>query len=195
MKYKVTIQGYGAEITAGSLTQEEAELVCREDKDIYDTIMDDFEDKSWYDINDQLHHWGASTENCTILIEDENGKEVAKFDSETGFYLEELDLEIAEYEYPEIDETKSILMCVSTEKGSFFEGDFEADEFDVNKFKIQAASEIMLGDFFWGDMITGVTYDGESVENYGGDTSGKSFDTYINFDTSTLRDGKIDQII
>lgn len=196
MKYKVQIYGYGAEITIGTLNQQEAQLVCESDKSIYEVVDEDFQDKSWYDIDDQLHHWGASSESATVEILDESGNQVAKFDSEAGFYLEDDDeTELVEWEYPEIDESSKLLMCVSDEKGSFFEGDFEAEEFDITKFKIQMVSEIMLGDFYWGDMIIGVTYDGDSVENYGGDTSGKSFDTYVNFDRSTLRDDKIDEIL
>lgn len=72
-------------------------------------------------------------------------------------------------------------MCVSFEKGSFFEGDVEDDNFDIKKLKIKIDGEIGLKDYYFGDKICAIYYNGEEVENYGGGTDGKSFEVYKNF--------------
>jgi hypothetical protein len=202
MKYTVEIYGYGAEVSIGNPSEEEIQLLINdEDESLSSIVFDKFEERSWYDIDNQLHHCGCSSENATITIRDEKGNEIAEFSSDNSFELKsetisvEEDLELFNWEYTDIDESKPLMMSVSSEKGRFFEGQFETDNFDITKFKINGVDEIGLSDFYWGDMITSVSYDGEEIENYGGDTDGKSFDVYINFDKSTIRDSKIDQIL
>jgi hypothetical protein len=73
------------------------------------------------------------------------------------------------------------LVCVAQEKGSFFMGDFETEEFDVTKLKISIDTDIIACDYTFSDTVSGVFYDEEEVDNYGGDTSGKSFEVFKNF--------------
>ena len=203
MKYTVEIWGYGAEVTIGNPTDEEIKLLLNEEEDepIYSIVLDKFQERSWYDIDEQSHHWGCSAENATITIRDEEGNEIAEFSSDDGFELKsntisvEEELELFNWDYDDIDESQPLMMSVSTEKGSFFEGQFETDNFDITKFKINGVGEIGLSDSYWGDMIKSVSYDDEEVENYGGSTDGKSFDVYLNFDKSTIRNNKLDEIL
>ena len=63
----------------------------------------------------------------------------------------------------------------SSEKGTFFDGTIETTgDFDVKKLKIQI-NEYPNGE----DIIDGVTYDGEEVDNEGGDTNGKGYSAHV----------------
>lgn len=194
MKYTVYISGYGAEITVGTPNQEELELLCESEKDLAEIVTEDFEERSWYDIDDQYHRWGAAGK-FTITIQDESGNTVVEFDSENLNYSEETDEELIEPNFIEIDETNPLLFCVSFEKGQFFEGEFETEEFDIHKFKVQIDTEIGIDEYYFGDIVTSVSYDDEEVENFGGSTDGKSFEVYKNFDQTTIRDGKINKLL
>jgi len=89
-KYKVTIYGYGAEVTIGSVDEEQKTIINNPDKELWEIVTNDLEDwGSWYEIDDQYHRWGASG-TFTILIEDENGEEMYKIDSDN---LSEFDTE------------------------------------------------------------------------------------------------------
>jgi hypothetical protein len=193
MKYTVSITGYGAEVTAGVPQENELELLCNEEKDIYDILMD-FEDRSWHDIDDQYHRWGAAG-TFTVTITDESGNQVAKFNSDSLYYSEDDEDELVEFNSIEIDESQPILMCISYEKGEFFSGEFETDDFDIHKFKIQMDDEIGIDECYFGDLVSGVTYDGEEIDNIGGGTDGKSFEIYKNFDLSTIREGKLNKLL
>ena len=59
----------------------------------------------------------------------------------------------------------------SNEKGTFFEGDIELTApFDITKLGLH------YDEFDGEDIVTGLTYDGEDIDNYGGSTDGKSSD-------------------
>ena len=100
-------------------------------------------------------------------------------------HLHEFDteeFELVDYECIEVDESKDLLMCASFEKGGFFEGDIETeDDFDITKLKIKIEGEVGIDEYYFGDIVSGVYYDDEEVENYGGSTDGKSFDVTKNF--------------
>ena len=66
-------------------------------------------------------------------------------------------------------------MYYSSEKGSFFEGRLETTgEFDVKKLKF-IINEYPNGE----DVIDGIEYDGEDVDNDGGDTNGKGYSAHV----------------
>jgi len=170
-KYKVTIYGYGAEVTIGSVDEEQKAIINNPDKELWEIVTNDLEDwGSWYEIDDQYHRWGASG-TFTILIEDENGEEVYKIDSDNLSEFDTEEFQLVDYEYTEIDESKDLLMCASFEKGGFFEGDIETEEFDITKLKITIDEEIGIEEYYFGDIVAGVYYDDEEVDNYGGSTT------------------------
>ena len=181
-KYKISIEGYGAEITIGSVTEEEKAILNNDEKDLVEIVNEDLEEIcGWSEIDDQFHGWGA-TDVFTITVEDEEGKVIYEIDNDDMYKHDTDEFELFDFECPEIDEEQELLMCVSSEKGTFFLGDIEVDgEFDITKLRITIASDIEVGENYFGEIITGVYYDGEEIDSYGGDTIGKSFDVYKNF--------------
>jgi len=129
-KYTISISGYGCELTIGSVSEEEKEILSNEDKELIEIVTEDFD-----------------------------------------YGPEEID----------DDATKDLLACWHGEKGEFFRGYVEAEEFDISKLKIEI-SEVEIGDdFYFGDIISKISYDGEELDNWGGDTTGKSFDAWKSF--------------
>lgn len=182
MKYTINISGYGSEITIGSVTEEEKAILSNTEKDLQELVFEDLEEVcGWSEIDDQFHCFGA-TSPFTITIEDENGNELYNLNEENIYDYDTDEFSLVENEYPEIDATQDLLICYSGEKGSFFLGYVELEgEFDITKLKI-VFSDVEVGDFFYfGDIISNVLYDGEELDNWGGDTSGKSFDVLKNF--------------
>ena len=181
-KYKVTIYGYGAEVTIGSVDEEQKAIINNPDKELWQIVTNDLEDYGgWYEVDDQYHRWGAGG-TFTVLIQDENGDTLYEIDSENLHEFDTDDFQLVNYECIEVDESNDLLMCASFEKGSFFEGDIELEgDFDITKLKINIDEEIGIEEYYFGDIISGVYYDDEEVDNYGGSTNGKSFDVTKNF--------------
>lgn len=183
-RYKISIYGYGCEITIGSINEEIKTILSNTDKDLTEIASDDLhEHGGWHSIDDQFHRWGASG-TYTIEIYDEEGNSILSMDSESihNYDDDEEGFSIVHYEKCELDESKDLLMCVAYEKGSFFEGEFETEEeFDIKKLRIRIDEEIGIPGFYYGDMVGGVFYDYEEVDNYGGTTDGKSFEVYTSF--------------
>lgn len=181
-KYKVSIYGYGAEVTIGSVDEELKQIFNNPDKELNEIASDDLEEwGGWYEIDDQYHRWGAAS-SFTILIENEGGETLYEIDSDNLSQFDTDDFELVDYDCIEVDESQDLVMCVSYEKGSFFEGDIETEEdFDITKLKIRIDGEIGIDEYYFGDIVEGVYYDDEEVENYGGSTDGKSFDVTKNF--------------
>ena len=73
------------------------------------------------------------------------------------------------------EEGDYVCQFYSSEKGSFFEGGLETiGEFDVKKLKF-IINEYPNGE----DIIDGVSYNGEDLDNNGGDTSGKGYSAHV----------------
>lgn len=176
-KYTVSLSGYGAEITIGKVDEREKKIL-EESEDLYETIFNDELDFGWSEIDDIYHNFSTS-DNCTLTIIDENGNEI--FESTLDDILEDEILEVDFIDkYFETDEP--CLVCCSHEKGNFFEGKIECEEFDIKKLKLIIHEDVGVHGFYlYGSMIGSITYDGEELDNYGGDTVGKAFDVEINF--------------
>ena len=57
-KYTVSIQGYGHEITIGSVTDEQKEILNNEEKELIDIVNEDLDDYGGYhEIDNQYHRW------------------------------------------------------------------------------------------------------------------------------------------
>ena len=180
-KYKITIQGWGAEVTIGSVNEEQKIILNNQNKELWEIAAYDLEEwGGWYEIDDQFHRWGAS-ESFVIVIEDESGEVIQEIDSEELYQFDTDEFQLLDINYVEVDETKDLLMCASHEKGMFFEGEFEDLKFDITKLKIKIDGEIGIGQHFFGDMISSIYYDGQRIDNSGGSTESKSFDVKKNF--------------
>ena len=197
--YKLSLWGYGGEIAMGSLT--EAQYEFWKDKDESDIIghctgYDDdneFEeeygykipeeakfcsDGAWYETEGQLDHmWGCEfNESCHIQVDDENGDEV--FNQGLTWELEEnhgVQLEQDEIYAGNTEGVDGYFCFQSSEKGTFFEADIELKQpFDPSKLKIYTT------DFEGWELVSHVEYDGEELDNQGGDTTGKGYYASIN---------------
>ena len=187
--YKISMWGYGGEKVMGTVAPEAWDYCMEHQVDLQDiawqdeeTVVEDlgldpemlpFPPGSWYECDDMAHVNGVSKSAGTLQIEDENGDEFLSLD------LDECD---GGDESPELtcrDEAwigerapgEVVFVGQSNEKGTFFEGDIELTApFDITKLEIQY--DEVDGE----EIVNGVVYDGEDIDNWGGSTDGKSSD-------------------
>ena len=146
---------------------------------------------SWYEAPTEFtHQWGVDLGSARITVtEVENaeysskpiedvvdGKELQEYlnnvDEENNYELELITMAVAEGTDEQPD---YVLQFYSSEKGTFFEGIFESrGPFDVKRLKV-FTEEFPNGE----DIVTDLQYDGESVENMGGDTNGKGYSVHL----------------
>jgi hypothetical protein len=138
-----------------------------------DADMLPFPPGSWYECDNMGHVSGASRDAGTIQITDENGETVFErglddcngMDDSPGLCCND-EVWIGSRAKGEI-----VFVGSSNEKGTFFEADLELTApFDIEKLEIQ------YDEFDGEDIVTGLTYNGEDVDNWGGGTDGKSSD-------------------
>jgi len=203
--YKIRLWGYGGEYVMGEVDRKVYDYFKARRLDVSEFAWDsDYADKenipedmhpfypgNWHDCDGMGHCWGVDRSAGTIQVEDENGDVVYEksLDDVTGFGEddENPDPEWSCGEEIWIDmkpEGSVVFLGVSSEKGTFFEGDLELKT-PFNPGKISLNYDEIDGN----EIITGVTYDGVEVDNWGGDTSGKStdFGFYV---AGSQKDGK-----
>lgn len=188
MKYKIEITGYGSEVAFGHIDMETKNRLVEaveNGNELSDLVLDsDFLSKGWFEVSDVYSNFNVN-DDFSIMIEDEYGNLI--FQSKS-FDLQDYNEEIFDYEYfeeylEENDITLNedlLLMSVSGEKGTFFVGEIEDDEFSLDKLKIVLMSEIGTNNFFIDEMVSKVIYDGKIIESNDLSTNNKSFDSYIN---------------
>jgi hypothetical protein len=185
--YKISMWGYGGERVMGTVSQEVWDYCNEHQVDLSDIAWDSdaaedmnldadmlpFPPGSWYECDNMGHTNGASRDSGTLQIEDENGNVV--FEKSLGD-CDGLD------DSPSlncIDEVwigsrakgEIVFVGSSNEKGTFFEADLELTApFDITKL------ELCYEEFDGEDIVSGVTYNGEDIDNWGGGTDGKSSD-------------------
>jgi hypothetical protein len=173
--YKIYLWGYGGEITIGEVNDElRAEIKAAKGnltKRITESISTD-----WNEIDDQLHSFGCH--NWELTVDDEEGKEI--FRCESRSYTKN-PIKIKKFN-SQIDQTKNLVACFSEEKGTFFIADLKLEEdFDPDKLELQQRTGIYIKNAHFPNLIFSINYDGEELNNWGGDTSGKAFTAYKNF--------------
>ena len=190
--YKISIWGYGGEKVMGTVDRKIYDYFKHRRLDLSDYAwgsdyaeennipedMEPFPSGSWYECDDMAHASGASRNAGTLHIEDENGDTVYQqsLDDISGMGAD------ADPPEPEwgggdeawIDEKPAgtvVFIGNSNEKGTFFEGNIElTSPFDVSKL-------VLFSDEIDGEeLVNRVEYDGEDIENWGSNTSGKSSD-------------------
>lgn len=93
-------------------------------------------------------------------------------DEENNYELDLVEMSVADGTDEQPD---YVLQFYSAEKGTFYEGMFESKgPFDIKKFKV-FTEEFPNGE----DIVTDLQYDGESIENQGGDTNGKGYSVHL----------------
>lgn len=183
MKYTITFHGLGSELTIGHLDQEEKEIIKSliEDEDLsLEEIMNNSEEYGiapWNEIDDVIHLTGPFA-GFQLTVTDENSNDVLDITHED---LDDEYPEVVDYKYFDDGNTDEDLAicCVTTEKGTLYEAEFETDEFDANKLKIIMYSEIRTDLYEHDDVVYSVSYDGVELDNIGGDSYGKGFDVYV----------------
>ena len=185
--YTVSMWGYGGEKVMGTTTQEVWDYCMEHQVDLSDIAwnsdaceeMDLDEDMlpfppgSWYECDGMGHTNGVSRDAGTIQVCDENGNTVYEKS------LEECDGCDDSPELCCIDETwigsrkkgEIVFVGSSNEKGTFFEGEIELTApFEIEKLSLQ------YEEFDGEDIVSGLMYNGEDIDNNGGGTDGKSSD-------------------
>lgn len=182
-KYRIEMSGFGGEIVLGAVPRETYDYFKANQIDVADYISDSdsyanipaehqfAESGAWYEVDNIIHESGVELSNsCVIQVTDEDGDEVwsSALDIETLINAGVTVNCLGEYYVHEQPEGTAIFMGQSTEKGSFFVAEFSSDEpFDP--------ANLSLGYFDidgW-DISAAVSYEGEDLDNEGGDTIGK----------------------
>ena len=195
-KYKIEITGRGGEIVVGSVSAEAYDYLSDNEIDIEELIDDEdndlevpkellfIQDGAWYDCDNIAHENGATMDDMsTISVYDETGKEIWSHSLDIDS-LENIDInvdEIDEIYTNERDDIDAVFIGQSVEKGLFFGGDFIIkSEFDPTKLKFE------YSDIEGWYLFSSIQYDGEYIDNYEYDTSGKG----SQFDLIDLRKNK-----
>jgi hypothetical protein len=186
--YKISMCGYGGERVMGTTTQEVWDYCMENQVNLSDIAWDSdaaeemdldveklpFYPGSWYDCDSMAHTNGVGRDSGTLQIEDENG--------ETVFEKSLDDIDGCSDDSPEwncIDESwigsrkkgEIVFVGSSNEKGTFFEADLELTApFDITKLTL--CYEEVDGE----EIVSGIQYNGEDIDNWGGSTDGKSSD-------------------
>lgn len=190
--YKIRLWGYGGEYVMGTVDRKIYDYFRQRRLDVSEFAWDsDYADEqnipeemypfypgSWHDCDDMGHCWGVDRSAGTLQVEDEQGNTVFEKSLEdiNGFGEDD---ENPEPEWHGGDEIwidakpagTVVFIGVSSEKGTFFEGELPLT-MPFNPGKIALVYDEIDGN----EIITGVKYNDEDIENWGGDTNGKSSD-------------------
>ena len=185
--YKISMWGYGGEKVMGTVDKAVWDYCMEHQVDLSEIAWGDedtaqeemgldldmlpFTPGSWYECDDMGHISGVSRDAGTIQIDDENGDTVLERSLDS---IDGTDIGLCcndEVWAGSKPKGTVVFIGVSNEKGTFFEADLELRApFDITKLELQ------YDDFDGEDIVTGITYDGEDIDNWGGSTSGKSSD-------------------
>ena len=128
---------------------------------------------SAYVVVEEVNSADYMSNHIADVIEGENLSELLSNLEEEHNYEIELTQMGCEDEAPE--GVEYIAQLYSSEKGSFFDGVIETvGEFDLKKLKVYT-TEYMNGE----DTVTSIEYEGNDIENNGGDTNGKGYSAHV----------------
>ena len=188
--YKVRLWGYGGEYVMGTVDRKIYDYFRERRLDVNEFAWDyeyaeqnnipedmqPFTPGSWHDCDNMGHSWGVDRSAGHIQVDDENGDTVyeKELDSIVGWDEENPEPEWGGGDEVWIDSQPPgtvVFIGTSSEKGTFFEADLELKmPFDPSKLCL------FYDEIDGNEIITNVSYDGEDLENCGGDTNGKSSD-------------------
>jgi hypothetical protein len=146
---------------------------------------------AWYEAPTEFcHQWGVEVGGGRLTVteiesEDYSAKPLEdvvddkpiqeylnSIDEENNYTLDLIEMSVADGTDEQPD---YVLQFYSAEKGTFFEGIIASrGPFDVKRLKV-FTEEFPNGE----DIVTAISYDGEDVENLGGDTSGKGYSVHL----------------
>ena len=183
--YKITLWGYGGEVVMGTVDREIYDYFRRRRLDVSNFAWDSdyaeehnipeemwpFPPGSWYECDNMAHVNGVERSSGTLLLEDENGDKVLEMS------LDEIngldggpEIEFGDEAFIDSEPPGTVVFIgYSNEKGTFFEGEIDLTApFDITKLTV------VIDDIDGSDIIGGLHYNGIDIENWGGDTTGKS---------------------
>jgi len=185
--YRISMWGYGGEKVMGTVDPAVWDYCMEHQVDLSDLAWDSdaaenmgldpdrlpFYPGSWYECDSMGHVNGVGRDSGTLQIEDENGetvleKSLDEFDGCDDSAQLDTDDEvwIGSRKKGEV-----VFVGSSNEKGTFFEADLELTApFDIEKLTLH------ISDFDDEEIVHGISYDGEDIDNWGGSTDGKSSD-------------------
>jgi hypothetical protein len=186
--YRISMWGYGGEKVMGTVDRKIYDYFKNRRLDLSDYAWDSeyasehnipeemqpFPPGSWYDCDNMAHESGVSRNAGTLQIEDENGNVVYErsFDDIIGGGDDEPEWDCGDEVW--IDEKPPgtvVFIGNSNEKGTFFESEIELKSpFDITK--LMLSHNEIDGE----EIVNAVKYDGEDIDNWGGNTDGKSSD-------------------
>jgi len=185
--YKISMWGYGGEKVMGTVPRESWDYCMANQVDLSDIAWNSdaaedmgldadklpFPPGSWYECDDLAHVNGVSRTAGTLQITDENDEVVFERsldDCDGGDDSPELHCD-DEIWIGQEEAGKVVFVGSSNEKGTFFEGEIELTQpFDIEKL------ELHYDEVDGEEIVNGVVYDGEDIDNWGGSTDGKSSD-------------------
>jgi hypothetical protein len=190
MKYKIEIGGRGGEVTIGTVNREFYDVVEEHEIDVEEyawnsdffeeneevEISEDirpFEPGEWYECDDLAHHTGPSLEDCYITVLDENDTVIHDALTASQFFELGADTEQTEEIYPQeaLEDGDVYFLGQSFEKGHFLSFECDDEAFDPKKLVITT------GDYDGWELVTGLTYNGEALDDLGDmSTTGKGSD-------------------
>lgn len=202
--YKISLWGYGGEYVMGTVDRKIYDYFRQRRLSLGDFAWDSdyaednnipedmwpFPPGSWYECDDICHTHGVDRCAGTLQIEDEHSNVIyeLKLDDISGMGADGDPPEPEwgggeEYWIGSQPAGTVVFYGVSNEKGTFFEAELPLKSpFDISKLvlsydEVDGANEI----------INKVEYDGEQLDNWGGDTNGKSsdFGMYLVKDSNT----------
>jgi hypothetical protein len=190
--YKISMWGYGGEKVMGTVDRKIYDYFKYRRLDLMDFAWNsDYADEnnipedmwpfppgSWYECDNMGHAGGVSRNAGTLQIEDENGETVFEKSLEDISGYEDSDNN-PEPEWQCNEEVwigsqpdgTVVFLGNSNEKGTFFEADIPLTApFDIRKLTL--GYDEIDGE----EIVNYVEYDGEQIDNWGGNTDGKSSD-------------------
>lgn len=204
--YKIRLWGYGGEYVMGTVDRKIYDYFRRRRLDVSEFAWNDdyvetenipedmwpFSPGGWHDGDDIGHCWGVDRSAGTIQVEDEHGNVVfeKRLEDVSGFGEDDENPEPEwlggeEYWIDMKPAGTVVFVATSSEKGTFFEGEIQLKA-PFNPGRIGLKYDEIDGN----EIITGVEYLGEEIENWGGDTSGKGSDFGFYVAGSNKHDGK-----
>jgi hypothetical protein len=199
--YTIQLWGYGGEYVMGTVDRKVYDYFKQRRLSVSDFAWDSdyadendipedmwpFEPGSWHECDNMGHVNGVDRNSGTLQICNENGDTVYETSLEDIDGFSDGSPEIGGGDEVWIDSKDPgtvVFIGVSSEKGTFFEGEIELTQpFDSSKLCIS------YDEIDGNEIVSMITYDGDDIDNNGGSTNGKSsdFGFYI---AGSQKDGK-----
>jgi len=175
-KIRIEVYGYGAEVSSVRVSKEVWDFWREKDEEaepafttlnyIYDVDVDvpekyKFLTSDWWGLSD-YGVWGVDADYAKISIEVNDKVEEVEYNDWSVKSVDD-GMEYKEGYY---------ITLVSEEKGNFFSTEFETEKWNKDKLTVYTMTDDAT-------FITGMTYNGETLDNDGGDTNGKGSSVYF----------------